>query len=308
VGSSVGFLGTAKVISQWFDAKNYGRMLGITFSFGLLGAVYGGKPVANWIHLTHWESVLDSIACVGLGIGMLAMVFLRKSGPHESTRTQPQLADLWQVISDKKLILLGLCNLLMVGALEGFADVWGVPYLMKAYGIEKGTAALLTSTVFIGMLFGGPLLALIAEKTLGFLKTASFSGVLIALLMLTILFVLQDYSSSILMTLMFLLGILCCYQVLILTVGSRICPPALLGITTAFLNCINMLGGAFFHGSIGLLLDFTWDQGIENGIRVYSAESFKLALLIIPAASFLGALGLFVVQKWLSKQILVEAK
>ncbi len=297
VGSAAGFLGTAKVISQWFDGKYYGRMLGVTFSYGFLGAVYGGKPVANWLTLSHWESVMDSIACLGMGLGIMVILFLRSTGFYERPQERPQLADIWQIITDKKLILLGVCNLLMVGALEGFADVWGIPFLMKAYVLEKGTAALLTSIIFIGMLFGGPILAFIAEKTSSFLKTASAAGILSALLMFSLLLALRDSSLTLLMVLMFLLGILGCYQVLILTMGSFIAPPALLGMTSAFLNCINMLGGAFFHSIIGFILDFTWEQGLEDGIRVYSVQSFKLALLIIPVASLLGSVGLLVTQK-----------
>ena len=68
------------------------------------------------------------------------------------------------LLSSPIIWLLSFGNLLMVGSLEGFADVWGVPYLTKAYGLEKGEAAGLVSFIFVGMLFGGPLLAYFAKK------------------------------------------------------------------------------------------------------------------------------------------------
>src|SRR5258708_2116876 len=36
-GSAAGFLGASKVISLWFPFHVYARMIGLTFSFGLLG-------------------------------------------------------------------------------------------------------------------------------------------------------------------------------------------------------------------------------------------------------------------------------
>ena len=44
----------------------------------------------------------------------------------------------------------------MVGALEGFADVWGINYIVMAYGIDKSSAAEVISFIPIGMIFGGP--------------------------------------------------------------------------------------------------------------------------------------------------------
>ena len=45
-GAAVGFLGTSKVISEWFPKDQYARMIGFSFTVGLMGALYGGKPVS----------------------------------------------------------------------------------------------------------------------------------------------------------------------------------------------------------------------------------------------------------------------
>jgi hypothetical protein len=107
----------------------------------------------------------------------------------------------------------------------------------------------------------------------------------------------KSYQPTVLMILMLLVGILGCYQVLIFAIGSQLTPSSLLGITTALLNCINMLGGSFFHGSIGLLLDQSWTGGTENGIRAYSDHDYRVALFIVPFASLLGAAGLVAIRR-----------
>lgn len=61
-GSAIGFLGVSKVVSEWFLKKHYTRMIGFSFSVGLLGAIYGGKPVSLLIDTYSWQTVAVALA------------------------------------------------------------------------------------------------------------------------------------------------------------------------------------------------------------------------------------------------------
>jgi len=288
VGSVVGFLGTSKIISQWFPQNRYAQLVGLSFSFGLLGAVYGGRPVSFMIDHLGWQEVAKLISLTALALGVLTFLFLRgKNTPQEEH--YPVLSSLKQLFSYKPLIVLAFANLMMVGALEGFADVWGVSYLMAARGIAKGEAAGFTTYIFIGMLFGGPILGFFAEKFKAHHSVILFAGIGMASLMFIVLCFntfLSDYS---LMAVLFLIGILCCYQVVVFAVGAQLVPIHLMGITIALLNCINMFGGSFFHGAIGALMDYCDPNTLVDGVRVYSLEAYTYSLSLIPICSLLGA-------------------
>lgn len=296
VGSVVGFLGTSKVISQWFPQNRYAQLVGLSFSFGLLGAVYGGRPVSFMIDQFGWQEVAQLISITALALGVLTLVFLRgKNTPQEEH--YPVVSSLKQLFSYKPLIVLAFANLLMVGALEGFADVWGVSYLMAARGISKGEAAGFTTYIFVGMLFGGPILGFFAEKFKAHHSVILFAGVAMAILMMIVLFFSAALSNYLLIALMFLTGILCCYQVVIFAVGAQLVPLHLMGITIALLNCINMFGGSFFHGTIGALMDYYDPNTLIDGFRVYSLEAYTYALCLIPICSLLGAALVFYSKK-----------
>jgi hypothetical protein len=101
----------------------------------------------------------------------------------------------------------------------------------------------------------------------------------------------KDLSNTYFLSfLFFVVGILCCYQVLVFASGSEMITPAMLGVTVAFLNCINMLGGSFFHSTIGWAMDMFWTGLTDNGIRQYAVESYQKSLLIIPLAAAVGGL------------------
>jgi len=261
-GSAVGFLGVSKIVSQWFPKDQYARMISFSFTVGLMGAVYGGKPVNMLIEAYSWQYVALTLALVSMILGLGALLMLRTPNTAVDVKEPFRWSKLTELLSTPVIWILALANLLMVGALEGFADVWGVQYLMTAYEIAKGEAAGLVSFVFIGMLFGGPLLAAIAKRV-GDYPVLSMAGILLALAF-SFLFLNTIYNWWLLAALFFSVGMLCCYQVIVFAAGSNLVAPQNLGVTVAFLNCINMLGGSFFHTSIGKIMDLYWTGTLKH--------------------------------------------
>ncbi len=287
-GSAAGFLATSKVISQWFGREYYARMVGFSFTVGLLGAIYGGKPVSLLVENFGWQHVAFVLSLVSLGIGVLTLVFLKTSA-SEKEQSSLCFKDLRKLLSSSTIWFLAIANLLMVGPLEGFADVWGVNYLMQAIAVNKSDAAGFVSYIFVGMLFGGPLLAAWAKR-IGNYSVISLCSAGMVGAFLWLLYASTLSHSYILSIVFFVVGILCCYQVLVFASGSELVTPSMLGITVAFLNCINMLGGSFFHSTIGLAMDQFWTGELLDGIRVYTVSSYQKSLLIIPIAAAVGGI------------------
>ncbi|NRA74282.1 MAG: MFS transporter [Rickettsiales bacterium] len=293
-GSAVGFLGVSKVVSEWFPKTQYARMIGFSFTFGLMGAIYGGKPVSLLIESYKWQNVALTLAIISIVIGLCAYLALRSPknlNSEEMDSEQFKIKNFIKLLSSPTIWFLAVSNLLMVGALEGFADVWGVPYLMKAYNIAKSDAAGIISFIFFGMLFGGPILALFSKK-FGNYPVIVMCGLIMALAFMLLF---SSYLDSLwlLSCLFFIIGIMCCYQVIIFSAGSELVSQRYLGVTVAFLNCINMLGGSFFHTIIGKVMDYYWDGTLDKeGIRIYDLGAYKYALVIIPVCAVIGALRL----------------
>lgn len=302
VGSAAGFLGVSKVISIWFNPKIYGRMIGITFSLGLIGAVYGGRPVSSMISILGWESVIFYIGLAGAVISIFVLLFISQPKHSIAIDNNNITKKLSLLLSNKTIILLSLASLLLVGTLEGFADVWGVSYLEKAYNIDKITAATIISFIFIGMIIGAPIIAFIAEKLKAYHMLAAFSGVAMAIILYAITSLHGLIPTYILYVLMLFIGIFCCYQVLVLTIGFTSVDSSLTSITIAFLNCINMIGGSVFHSIIGNVLDYFWQGQVINNIRVYDVTTYNKALLIIPIAAILGSI-IFLIVRFKKKPI-----
>ncbi|CEG58971.1 Major facilitator family transporter [Legionella fallonii LLAP-10] len=291
-GSAVGFLGVSKVVSEWFFAKQYTRMIGLSFTVGLIGAIFGGKPISLLIEAFDWQHIAIALALISILIGYGAYCFLRPNQNkenNESSNESFKIKHFKALLSSPAIWLLALANLLMVGSLEGFSDVWGIPYLMEAYSINKSSAAQLISFVFFGMLGGGPLLAFCSKK-LGNYTVIALCGFGMAVAFLALLSC-KNYHWWYLASLFFSIGVMCCYQVIVFAAGANLVKAHYLGVTVAFLNCINMLGGSFFHTLIGKLMDMFWTGSLGvGGIKQYSLVAYQSALMLIPASACLGAL------------------
>lgn len=305
LGSAVGFLGVSKVISLVFPENRYAQMVGLSFSFGLMGALYGGLPTSYLVDAFGWETVGTIIFVVGCFIACAIFIFVRVPTNNAAQKDMSIVSALLDLFRNPKVLALAIANLLMVGVLEGFADVWGVSYFMKVYGFDKGVAASVTSFIFVGMLFGGPLLAAIAQRFDAYRQVTAVSGLLIAALFSLMLVFGTHLSYVILCLIMLLIGILCCYQVLVFAIGSSLVPVAMMGITVAFLNSINMFGGSFFHLVIGSLLDYFWQGEMLLGMRDYTAHAYTCALAAIPVAAIAGASLLFVLREESAKRSIV---
>jgi predicted MFS family arabinose efflux permease len=290
-GSAAGFLGISKVVSEWFPEQQYARMIGFSFTVGLMGAIYGGKPVSLLIEQYSWQNIALALAVISIMIGGSTYLALRspKNEINDTGEEQFKIANFRSALSSPVIWCLAFANLLMVGSLEGFADVWGVPYLMIAYGLNKGDAASLISFIFFGMLFGGPFLSLCSKRFGNYPVIASCGfGMAMAFIFLISY---NLYNQLLLSCLFFIIGIMCCYQVIVFAAGSNLVPLQNLGVTVAFLNCVNMLGGSFFHTIIGNLMDMSWSGNMDSsGLRIYDLEVYKYALSIVPICAGLGSI------------------
>lgn len=286
----MGFLGVSKVVSEWFPKEQYARMIGFSFTFGLMGAIYGGKPISMLIEANSWQNVALTTAILSIAIGFVAYLILRSptNAVNHNEEEQFKLSSFTTLLVSPVIWCLAIANLLMVGSLEGFADVWGVNYLMQAYSLTRDSAAGIMSSVFYGMLVGGPLVAFLSKK-IGNYAVITACGLGMALAFVLLLFS-YTYSWWMLSCLFFMVGIMCCYQVLVFAAGADFVLPKHLGVTIAFLNCVNMLGGSFFHTVIGKTMDIFWTGALgSDGVRLYELLTYKYALCVIPICSIIGA-------------------
>lgn len=294
VGSATSFLSIAKIIKNYFPAQMHAMMIGLSFSFGLLGAVFGSAPM-KWIfnHFGYNISFI-ALAIVGALIAVLILVISDKNiEKYEELDNVEQLSflGLIKLIFNPTILFIGICGGLMVGSLEGFADVWSMPFFNQIYGFSEYQSTFIASIIFVGMCFGGPLLAYFSSL-LGSIHCMVFLTGITTAMIFGILFYFSSLSFGVSSILMFVLGILCCYQVLVFTIAGDMVSRARAGVVIAIINCINMSFGHLFHKIISYMMQSGWDGELSEKLApLYSHEVFVSGLAAIPVCAVIGSLG-----------------
>lgn len=278
VGTSAAILGVFKIIRMTFSEKRFPRMLSLSVTIGLIGAIYGGGPVSYIQESFGYQIVIQAFVIGGLVLALATYCLIPDmKQPSEST----VISDIKEVLNNHKVILSCVFAGLMVGTLEGFADVWGTVFFKQVYGFDGTIAASMPSMIYFGMCFGAPLLTLIADKVGNYFITIIGAGIAMATCFSFLLF--SPLASGALSLSLVLVGICCAYQILAIYKASTYVRLQIAGLTTAVANMIIMVFGYAFHAAIG------WIVNIMGGTD--NSQALVQGLSVIPIALCLGVVG-----------------
>jgi len=199
----------------------------------------------------------------------------------ESSTRGSVFSDMKEVLSHPKVLGACLCAGLMVGPLEGFADVWGPTFFKYVYGWDATLSASISSLIFIGMCFGSPVLSWIAEKIKSPLLTIIGAGVsMMGVFSCVLLFAMS--SGGLTVPFLFV-GMCCAYQILAIYQASTYVRPEVAGFTTACANMIIMFFGYGFHSIMGKMIDMMGGPT--------SSQALVFGVCVIPLGLMLGTGG-----------------
>ena len=286
VGSAAAILGAFKIIRISFAEKYFTRMLSLSVSIGLLGAIYGGGPVSYLCQSVGYKDVVAIFAVLGV---ILAVATYFIVPDMKEKHTSSVMADIKEVIGNARVICTCIFAGLMVGPLEGFADVWGALFLKQVYGFDSNISASLPSMMFMGMCFGSPVLSLFAEKT-NYLATIIGAGIIMAA---SFFVMLTGIVNLAVMGIMFIIvGVACAYQIIAIYKASTYVSDNVAGLTTAFTNMTIMFFGYIFHTAIGSTVHYMGGIGVNDAL-IYGVSIIPMALTI----GSVGFIGLMLTEK-----------
>lgn len=279
IGSSAAILGVFQIVRMNFSENRFPRMVSYSVMIGLIGAIYGGGPVSFLREEFGYSFILQSFVASGLLLAALTY-WIVPDEKREEEMSSP-LSNLKEVFGNGKMIWCCIFAGLMVGPLEGFADVWGIAYLKQVHGIDSAVAASLPSMIFIGMCFGAPILNMFGEKSGSFLATIVGAGAVMTLSFAALLA--WPMESGILTINFVLIGICSAYQILAIYRASNYVRPQVAGLATAVANMIIMSFGYGFHSMMSGIIE------ASGGAQSPLALTYGVA--VIPIALAIGTIG-----------------
>ena len=274
MGASSAILGVFKIIRMKFSTAHFSRMLSLSVTIGLVGAIYGGRPINYLSQNLGYQKVI--MLLIGIGL-LLAMTVYYVIPNTDLSKNKNKVSDIKAVFSNKKVLLSCMFAGLMIGTLEGFADVWGAIFFRQVYGYDRSLSSTLPSMIYMGMCFGGPVLSLIADKLGNYFTTIIGSGITMIFLFSLLLFSTLTFGA--LSVSLILLGTCCSYKILAISKASTFVHKDVAGLTQAVANMIIMLFGFIFHVIIGEIVNTLGGTNLSNAL-VYGLSTIPAALCL----------------------------
>ena len=291
-GASGAFLSTISLTRDWLPAHKVAFAVGTTITFGKLGGILSGAPLATLVQAYSWRTSLLMLACFGVVLAFAIWATLHnRTKPHADHQTIPLRRRIGMIFKNHKIWSIGIYGCLMYVPLSVFTDIWGVSFLMRYYCIGKSTASFGISLLFIGTGVGAPLIALLSDK-IQKRKPLMLLSAILSFAVCALLIAPYKIPLNLCFVLLFFVGLFMTGQTLVFTVGTETVPANMGGLTTGFVNTLVMLGGVLFQPLVGFILDLLWDGHIEGGVPFYSLEDYKIALSLIPVCMLCATITL----------------
>lgn len=260
IGDATIWVNMVLILSQWFNAKEFTRLLGIAAMTGSLGFLLATFPFSLFIDFLGWRGAFFSAGLLLCFCGIsLYFVLVKKPNQSMIIKSEQQREKTWttvrKVFSSRQAWALFLCHFGIVGTYVGFISSWGVPYGMDVYGMSRSGASQLMMTGLIGALIGAPLAGWISSR-LGTIKRPYVVVHLILLLSWSV-FLLFNGSPPILLLviLFFIIGLAYGANALTFAAVRQSFPMKESGFVSGFANTGGFLSAVLLPSIFGYVLD-----------------------------------------------------
>lgn len=299
-GSAFAYVGVLKISDIWLPKKYFAFMAGLATTLGMLGAIFGQLTMASLVARIGWQATLSYSIWTGLVLTVILWLVLKDNPKVQSEKefhdTEVKLlAGLLKMCRNREMWINGLIGCLTFLPISAFAELWAVPYL-ETVGFDRSEAALGSSMIFIGFSIGGPLWGILSDK-LASRRLPLIVGSFLSAIAFFILILFPMNLKLWMYSWLFIASLFTSAQILVFAVSNDENPKYLAATAAAFTNMVVMIGGMFLPPIIGKILDMSIE--LSNGLPNYSAENYKLALMVLPVGLVLsGILSYFLKESY----------
>ncbi|MFS0637398.1 MFS transporter [Mesobacillus foraminis] len=180
VGDSAIFVNLVLILSQWFKAGEFVKLIGMISMFAGLGSLTATVPYSAWISFAGWRVPFLSIGIILMVTSYLIYMVLVskpkkmiKADFEEKKRPKQERESVWKILrriaTTRQAWATFLCHFGLVGTYIGFVGSWAVPYGIHVFDLSRSGASALVMYGLFGAMMGGPLIGWLTSR-LGSIK------------------------------------------------------------------------------------------------------------------------------------------
>lgn len=162
VGASFAFIAAAILISQWFSAKLFPILFGLTQTLSciLAGVIHYYFTLA--LTKYTWNQIYHGLAIFGFILLALTLLIVRSPAKMKREKSISLLVSLEDVFDNKQILLCSAAAATSFGVLLAYAGFW-YQQVQVYYAVDDFHAVIISGMVFAGIGVGTPLLGWVSN-------------------------------------------------------------------------------------------------------------------------------------------------
>jgi len=277
VGAGAGgiFIPSLKLFSEWYRIRAFAGLTGFMLTIGGLAGIAATLPLTLLVLWSGWRGTFVVIAVISTAMTLLCWLILRDD-PGKKGWDRALVGELLQhhaaaevirenitvgrrlslIMGNSDFYKLSIAIFFTTGAFLTFQGLWGIPYLMDSFGLDRIRAGRFLMLFPVGFALGGPVIGVAAER-LGLRRR----NVLVALTALqfsqwVMLYAFEDrLVMPALMVALFVIGFTSGGSLPIsFTITRGLFSHRLMGTAVGLVNTASFLGAALYQPLTGFIL------------------------------------------------------
>jgi predicted MFS family arabinose efflux permease len=292
LGMACNLMGSMKLFTRWFSAREFATLSGLMLALGTLGNMLAATPLAMLVETAGWRWAFGSIGLFTAASGMVFFVLVRDDPATPAAPSQgrpPSLREMAQTLFFGKEYWIISCGAFFrYGAFVAIQGLWAGPYLMEVQGMSTVEAGNYLLLINLGLILGSPLGGWLSDRVLGTRKWVAAAGLAgVGACELALGLWPGGEAPALLGAVLLWLGVSSAFGIVMYAHIKEVMPPEMSGLALTGLNFFTMVGGGVFLHVMGLVLDVYSVGGAPD------AQGYSAAFLMSAAAIGL-ALGLYI--------------
>lgn len=283
LGTASVLMGSLKILTGWFNAKEFAKISGFLVAIGNLGSIAATLPLASAIKNIGWRSTFIATAVLQIAFTALVFIIARDAPELKSTETShSSRKDVNRFLAWKLLFSTPAFWLVSLVAFFWYANymvllgLWGGPYLMEVVGLSRSESSKILLCTSVGYICGSFSFGKIVDFLGGSLLKTAIIGQSLLLLTMTAMLGPAEYISKALLAFIFLsLGFVSASGLTIYHLSRNLLP---LQYAATAMTCVNfslLMGVATVQHIMGLYI-----HSFSRGATGYPAVAYHSAFLI----------------------------
>ena len=294
---SFAYIAPLVLTSRWAPRKHFAMITGAIQTLGCFGAMFAGAPIAYAIAKIGWRPTLSASAYIGLVLAVLCWFVIRDCPSHIRSSTEVitkidrhcEWRRLRTVCHNPQTWWTALIGFCCWAPMAIFAELWGVPFLMRLHDTTPIMAAQYTLWIWIGVALGSPLIGWLSNHFHSRRWPLALSFITAIIASLTVIHY-HGHQQWLTISMLLLMGLSAGSQCVTFGLVHDNNPDDAHGTAVGFNNMAVIASGMLLQPLIGYILRAYQTGMMPDQTPLYSIAGYTNAFAIIPIVSCIGLL------------------